>query len=113
MPGSLPFGNQRLVELARSLMTDPRMLLLDEPASGLNDTEVEGFTELLQSIREKGITILLVEHNMKLVMNIADDIVVLDFGKKLAEGTPQSICANPEVIEAYLGTAQKECGFEP
>jgi ABC-type branched-subunit amino acid transport system ATPase component len=112
-PGSLPFGNQRLVELARSLMTDPRMLLLDEPASGLNDTEVEGFTELLRAIRQKGITILLVEHNMKLVMNIADDIVVLDFGKKLAEGTPQSICANPEVIEAYLGTAQKECGFEP
>jgi branched-chain amino acid transport system ATP-binding protein len=112
-PGSLPFGNQRLVELARSLMTEPKMLLLDEPASGLNDTEVEGFTELLQSVREKGITILLVEHNMKLVMNIADDIVVLDFGKKLAEGTPQAICANPEVIEAYLGTTQTECRLGP
>lgn len=112
-PGSLPFGNQRLVELARSLMTEPKMLLLDEPASGLNDTEVEDFTELLRAIRQKGITILLVEHNMKLVMNIADDIVVLDFGKKLAEGTPQAICANPEVIEAYLGTTQKECGFGP
>ncbi|MGD9577152.1 MAG: ABC transporter ATP-binding protein [Syntrophorhabdus sp.] len=112
-PGSLPFGNQRLVELARSLMTDPKMLLLDEPASGLNDTEVEGFTELLRSIRQKGITILLVEHNMKLVMNIADDIVVLDFGKKLAEGAPQAICANPQVIEAYLGTTQTECRFEP
>ena len=112
-PGSLPFGNQRLVELARSLMTNPKMLLLDEPASGLNDTEVESFTELLRSIREKGITILLVEHNMKLVMNIADDIVVLDFGKKLAEGTPQAICANPQVIEAYLGTTQTECRLEP
>ncbi len=112
-PGSLPFGNQRLVELARSLMTDPKMLLLDEPASGLNDTEVESFTELLRSIRQKGITILLVEHNMKLVMNIADDIVVLDFGKKLAEGTPQAICANPQVIEAYLGTTQTECRLEP
>lgn len=112
-PGSLPFGNQRLVELARALMTDPKMLLLDEPASGLNDTEVEGFTELLLSIRQKGITILLVEHNMKLVMNIADDIVVLDFGKKLAEGTPQAICANPQVIEAYLGTTLTECRFEP
>jgi len=111
-PGSLPFGNQRLVELARSLMTEPKMLLLDEPASGLNDTEVESFTELLRSIRQKGITILLVEHNMKLVMNIADDIVVLDFGKKLAEGTPQAICANPEVIKAYLGTAQMECRLE-
>jgi ABC-type branched-subunit amino acid transport system ATPase component len=111
-PGSLPFGNQRLVELARALMTQPKMLLLDEPASGLNDTEVEGFTVLLQSIREKGITILLVEHNMKLVMKIADDIVVLDFGKKLAEGSPQVICANPEVIDAYLGTAARECGFE-
>lgn len=110
-PGSLPFGNQRLVELARSLMTEPRMLLLDEPASGLNDTEVEGFAELLRAIHQKGITILLVEHNMKLVMNIADDIVVLDFGKKLAEGAPQDICANPEVIEAYLGGPQKEHGI--
>jgi branched-chain amino acid transport system ATP-binding protein len=112
-PGSLPFGSQRLVELARSLMTEAKMLLLDEPASGLNDVEVEAFTRLLRSIRERGITVLLVEHNMKLVMNIADDIVVLDFGKKLAEGTPQAICANPDVIEAYLGAAQKKCGFEP
>lgn len=111
VPTALSFGNQRLVELARSLMAEPKMLLLDEPASGLNDTEVEDFTRLLLSIRDRGITILLVEHNMKLVMNIADDIVVLDFGKKLAEGAPQAICANPEVIEAYLGGAQKECGI--
>lgn len=111
VPTALSFGNQRLVELARSLMTRPKMLLLDEPASGLNETEVERFTELLLSIRERGITILLVEHNMKLVMNIADDIVVLDFGKKLAEGTPQEICGNAAVIEAYLGVTNKECGI--
>jgi branched-chain amino acid transport system ATP-binding protein len=111
VPTALSFGNQRLVELARSLMTTPKMLLLDEPASGLNETEVKRFTELLLSIREKGITILLVEHNMKLVMNIADHIVVLDFGKKLAEGTPQEICANAEVINAYLGVTNKDCGI--
>ncbi len=106
-PGMLSFGNQRLVELARSLMAEPELLLLDEPASGLNDAEVERFVELLAAIRQKGITILLVEHNMKLVMNISDEIVVLDFGKRLAEGNPAAICANPSVIEAYLGT---ECG---
>jgi len=111
-PGTLPFGNQRLVELARALMTDPKMLLLDEPASGLNDAEVETFADLLRAIRDRGISILLVEHNMKLVMNVADDIVVLNFGRKLAEGTPQVICANPEVIAAYLGTAQGECGID-
>lgn len=110
-PASLPFGKQRLVELARALLTEPQMLLLDEPASGLNDVEVEEFTRLLLSIRDKGITILLVEHNMRLVMNIADDIVVLDFGKKLAEGSPKEVCSNPAVIEAYLGSTQGECGL--
>ncbi len=111
LPGALSFGNQRLLELARSLMTEPQMLLLDEPASGLNDAEVDGFIKLLLNIRDRGITILLVEHNMKVVMNIADDIVVLDFGKKLAEGTPSQICANQQVIEAYLGTygSAQEC----
>lgn len=110
MPATLSFGNQRLLELARALMTDPKMLLLDEPASGLNDTEVEEFTKLLLTIKKQGITTLIVEHNMKLVMNIADDIIVLDFGKKLAEGDPSAICANPDVIEAYLGAQNKECG---
>jgi branched-chain amino acid transport system ATP-binding protein len=105
---SLSFGNQRLLELARALMAQPDLLLLDEPASGLNDAEVEGFMELLKSIRDKGITILLVEHNMKVVMNISDDIVVLDFGQKLAEGTPSEVRNNPEVMEAYLGTKQSE-----
>ncbi|HVN96665.1 MAG TPA: ABC transporter ATP-binding protein [Syntrophorhabdaceae bacterium] len=107
-PLSLSFGNQRMVELARSLMADPLLLLLDEPASGLNDTEVEHFMELLSAIRKRGVTILLVEHNMKLVMNVSDDIVVIDFGKYLAQGDPQAICSNQQVIEAYLGT---ECGI--
>lgn len=110
LPSTLSFGNQRLLELARSLMTDPLMLLLDEPASGLNDAETETFIKLLLAIRDRGITILLVEHNMKVVMNIADDIIVLDFGKKLAEGTPSQICANPQVIEAYLGSQGNGCG---
>jgi len=103
-PSNLPFGNQRLLEIARSLMAEPEMLLLDEPASGLNDAEVEGFKQLLQTVKKKGITILLVEHNMKLIMDVADEIVVLDFGRKLAEGNCDEICRNREVIEAYLGS---------
>jgi branched-chain amino acid transport system ATP-binding protein len=102
-PSSLSFGKQRMLELARALMTGPRLLLLDEPASGLNESEVERFVELLRSIRNKGVTILLVEHNMKLVMEVADDIVVLDFGHKIAEGPPSQIVNDPLVIKAYLG----------
>jgi ABC-type branched-subunit amino acid transport system ATPase component len=102
-PGALSFGNQRLVELARSLMADPLLLLLDEPASGLNDAEVESFMDLLTVVKRKGVTILLVEHNMKLVMSISDDVVVLHFGRRLAEGAPAAICADPLVIQAYLG----------
>jgi branched-chain amino acid transport system ATP-binding protein len=109
-PGALSFGNQRLVELARSLMADPKLLLLDEPASGLNDGEVESFMELLVTIKSKGVTILLVEHNMKLVMKISDEIVVLDFGRWLAEGPPTAICADPAVIQAYLGTEAARSG---
>lgn len=88
-------------------MMDPKMLVFDEPASGLNDMEVENFKGLLLSLKDRGITMLIVEHNMKLVMDIADDIVVFDFGKKLAEGSPKEVCANPEVIAAYLGTKDK------
>ncbi|HOJ72058.1 MAG TPA: ABC transporter ATP-binding protein [Syntrophorhabdaceae bacterium] len=112
LPGTLSFGNQRLLELARSLMTEPKLLLLDEPASGLNDAEVESFIKLLLAIRDKGITILIVEHNMKVVMKIADDIIVLDFGKKLAEGTPEEISKNQQVVEAYLGTQKNSCKVE-
>jgi ABC-type branched-subunit amino acid transport system ATPase component len=103
-PSNLPFGNQRLLEIARSLMAEPEMLLLDEPASGLNDAEVEDFKQLLLAIQKKGITILLVEHNMKLIMDVADEIVVLDFGRKLAEGNCDEISCNRKVIEAYLGS---------
>jgi ABC-type branched-subunit amino acid transport system ATPase component len=113
-PSALSFGSQRLVEMARALMAQPTLLLLDEPASGLNDAEVDAFAELLRAVRSKGVTILLVEHNMRLVMEIADDIVVLDFGKKLAEGTPSEVCSNKEVIEAYLGPEYLNvCGVSP
>jgi ABC-type branched-subunit amino acid transport system ATPase component len=104
LPSNLPFGNQRLLEIARSLMAEPEMLLLDEPASGLNDAEVEDFKKLLLAVKKNGVTILLVEHNMKLVMEVADEIVVLNFGRKLAEGNCDEISCNRKVIEAYLGS---------
>ena len=103
-PSSLPFGNQRLLEIARALMSEPSMLLLDEPASGLNDAEVESFKQFLLTVKKRGITILLVEHNMKLVMDVADEIVVLNFGRKLAEGNCKEISRDQKVIEAYLGS---------
>ncbi len=103
-PSNLPFGNQRLLEIARALMAEPEMLLLDEPASGLNDAEVEDFKKLLLAVKKNGVTILLVEHNMKLVMDVADEIVVLDFGRKLAEGNCDEISRDRKVIEAYLGS---------
>jgi branched-chain amino acid transport system ATP-binding protein len=89
-------------------MSDPDLLLLDEPASGLNDVEVERFMELLTTLRTRGKTILLVEHNMKLVMNISDDVLVLNFGRRLAEGPPALIGADPEVIRAYLGSEDRD-----
>ena len=100
---SLPYGQQRLLEIARALASEPKLLLLDEPAAGLNPAETERLTELLYRIREQGITILLVEHDMDLVMNISDQITVLNFGKKIAEGTNEQIEVHPEVITAYLG----------
>ncbi|NLI81672.1 MAG: ABC transporter ATP-binding protein [Deltaproteobacteria bacterium] len=100
----LPFGWQRFLEIARALATAPRLLLLDEPASGLNAVETERLGDLLERIRKEGITLILVEHDMSLTMGISDAILVLHQGKKLAEGTPREIQSNDAVIAAYLGS---------
>ena len=101
--GNLPLGHQRLLEIARALATEPKLLLLDEPAAGLDMTETEKLKELIFAIQVQGISVLLVEHDMSLTMEVADDIVVLDHGDLLAEGTPREIQRHPEVIAAYLG----------
>jgi branched-chain amino acid transport system ATP-binding protein len=101
--GNLPFGKGRLLEIARALAVEPQIILMDEPAAGLNSQETLGLSQLIQQIRETGIAIVLVEHDMELVMDICDRIVVLNLGKKLAEGTPREIQDNHEVIAAYLG----------
>jgi branched-chain amino acid transport system ATP-binding protein len=100
---NLPYGEQRLVEIARALVRRPRLLLLDEPAAGLIRPEVEQLMESIRSIHAQGITILLIEHNMDLVMRISQQILVMDFGKRVAEGPPDVIRQHPKVIEAYLG----------
>jgi branched-chain amino acid transport system ATP-binding protein len=100
---NLSFGRQRLVEFARALATEPILLLLDEPAAGLNIYETKELSALILKIRDRGVTCLIVEHDMSLVMNISDDVVVLDQGQKIAEGPPRLIQRNPEVIRIYLG----------
>jgi branched-chain amino acid transport system ATP-binding protein len=100
---SIPIGNQRLLEIARALATEPEILLLDEPAAGLNTQETRQLGDLIRSIKEQGITVVIVEHDMELVMDISDEIIVLNYGKRIAEGKPVEIQSNQEVIDVYLG----------
>ncbi len=100
---NLSYGHQRKLEIARALASDPKILLLDEPAAGMNPKEKEDLMETLRAIRANGVTLLLIEHDMKVVMPVSDKVIVLDYGKKIAEGTPREIQNNTRVIEAYLG----------
>ncbi len=100
---SLPLGEQKLLEIGRALASEPELICLDEPAAGLNETETHVASSLIKAINAKGTTVLLVEHDMKVVMNISDEILVLNYGRKIAEGPPEEIRNSPRVIEAYLG----------
>jgi len=109
LANALPYGQKRLLEIARALAAEPKLLLLDEPAAGLNRGETMRLADLIRTIAARGVTVLLIEHDMSFVMNVADRIAVLDFGKLIAQGTPAEIQKNTDVIAAYLGTMEAAC----
>lgn len=103
---NLPYGDQRKLEIARAISTNAKILLLDEPAAGMNPQESEELLGFIKNLRDKGYTVILIEHDMNVVMNISDRIYVIDYGKKIAEGLPEEIANNKRVIEAYLGRSE-------
>ncbi len=108
LAANLSYGDQRRLEIARAMATEPKLICLDEPAAGFNPAEKAGLMDLIRQIRDRGYTVLLIEHDMRLVMGVTDRIVVLEFGRKIAEGTPAEIRDNPAVIAAYLGVDEED-----